>query len=114
NGDGRADPSNMYDAALTAGRYLCASGGDLRTPTGLATAVLSYNYSTSYLSAVLAWGLAYRDGVWSTALSPGTVPPPPPERPAPTASTAPPASSPATAPTRSAPPSSRPPTTSAP
>ena len=90
NADGRSDPHNVYDAALAAGRYLCASGGDLRTPTGLATAVLSYNYSTTYLSAVLAWGLAYRDGVWSTALSPGSVPPPPPEQPAPTASTAPP------------------------
>jgi len=77
NADGRSDPHNVYDAALTAGRYLCASGGDLRTPTGLATAVLSYNYSTTYLSAVLAWGLAYRDGVWSAALSPGSVPPPP-------------------------------------
>jgi hypothetical protein len=112
NADGRSDPHNVYDAALAAGRYLCASGGDLRTPTGLATAVLSYNYSTTYLSAVLAWGLAYRDGVWSTALSPGSVPPPPPEQPAPTASTAPPASSPPPAPTRSAPPTSARPTAS--
>ena len=77
NGDGRSDPSNIYDAALAAGRYLCASGGDLRTPSGLATAVLSYNYSTSYLSAVLGWGLAYRDGVWSGPVSSASVPPPP-------------------------------------
>ena len=114
NADGRSDPHNVYDAALAAGRYLCASGGDLRTPTGLATAVLSYNYSTTYLSAVLAWGLAYRDGVWSAALSPGSVPPPPSEQPAPTASTAPRPASPPPAPTRSAPPTSAPPATSAP
>ena len=65
NGDGRSDPPTCTTPRSRPGRYLCASGGDLRTPTGLATAVLSYNYSTSYLSAVLGWGLAYRDGVWS-------------------------------------------------
>ena len=100
NGDGRADPSNIYDAALAAGRYLCASGGDLRTPSGLATAVLSYNYSTSYLSAVLGWGLAYRDGVWSGPVSSASVPPSPVSaRSAPTA----PAPGPDRAPSTSAP-----------
>ena len=34
NGDGVADPFNINDAALTAARYLCAAGGDLRTPRG--------------------------------------------------------------------------------
>ncbi|MBB1262460.1 lytic transglycosylase domain-containing protein, partial [Streptomyces alkaliterrae] len=29
NGDGKSDPNNIYDAALAAGRYLCAAGRDL-------------------------------------------------------------------------------------
>lgn len=78
NGDGVADPNNVYDAALAAGAYLCAGGRDLATDAGIASAVLSYNYSQSYLQSVVTWGRAYRDGVTPTPDSAGDVPAPPP------------------------------------
>ncbi|MEO7259929.1 MAG: lytic murein transglycosylase [Jatrophihabitantaceae bacterium] len=62
NSDGKVDPSNIFDATLSAGRYLCANGRDLATGAGLQAAVLSYNHSAPYLATVLAWGAAYRDG----------------------------------------------------
>jgi membrane-bound lytic murein transglycosylase B len=52
NGDGKADPQNIDDAALTAGRYLCADGKDLATGDGWSRAVLSYNNSAQYLHDV--------------------------------------------------------------
>lgn len=53
DGDGRADPFVLADAALAAGRYLCAAGrGDLRLPMPWTTAVLSYNHSRTYLTKV--------------------------------------------------------------
>ncbi|MFF4546753.1 lytic murein transglycosylase [Streptomyces sp. NPDC001435] len=55
NGDGRADPDNIFDAALAAGRYLCAGGRDLSDPAGLDRAILGYNHSQAYLSTVRAW-----------------------------------------------------------
>ncbi|MFG3307384.1 lytic murein transglycosylase [Streptomyces wuyuanensis] len=55
NGDGRADPSNVHDAALAAGRYLCAGGRDLSDPADLDRAILGYNRSAAYLRTVLAW-----------------------------------------------------------
>ena len=51
NGDGRADPNQMDDAALTAARYLCHAG-DLSTVDGWRRAVLSYNHSESYVDDV--------------------------------------------------------------
>jgi membrane-bound lytic murein transglycosylase B len=48
NGDGIADPNNIDDAALAAGRYLCADGRDLATGPGWRAAVLSYNSSEEY------------------------------------------------------------------
>ncbi|MGH3498095.1 MAG: lytic transglycosylase domain-containing protein [Nocardioidaceae bacterium] len=64
NGDGRADPFNIYDAALAAARYLCASGLDVATPDGERVAVLSYNHSEEYLILVSAFADAYRQGIW--------------------------------------------------
>ncbi|HZF90275.1 lytic transglycosylase domain-containing protein [Streptomyces sp.] len=55
NGDGRADPHNVYDAALAAGRYLCAGGRDLSEAADLERAILGYNHSRAYLRTVLAW-----------------------------------------------------------
>lgn len=52
NGDGVADPQNIDDAALTAGRYLCADDKDLATGDGWSRAVLSYNNSVQYLHDV--------------------------------------------------------------
>ncbi|WP_243727042.1 murein transglycosylase [Actinocrispum wychmicini] len=42
------DPQNIDDAALSAGRYLCAVGGDVTTAAGWWTAVLTYNSSVRY------------------------------------------------------------------
>ncbi|MEV5463672.1 lytic murein transglycosylase, partial [Streptomyces cellulosae] len=55
NGDGRTDPNNVFDAALAAGRYLCAGGRDLSVPAELDRAILGYNHSTAYLRTVRAW-----------------------------------------------------------
>jgi membrane-bound lytic murein transglycosylase B len=53
DGDGRADPFVLADAALAAGRYLChGGGGDLRTVRAWSAAVLGYNASTRYLRDV--------------------------------------------------------------
>ncbi|SUA47893.1 Uncharacterised protein [Nocardia africana] len=62
NGDGRADPDSIDDASLTAARYLCASGGDLRTPEGWQKAVLTYNQSTTYMATVRTKAAAYSVG----------------------------------------------------
>ncbi|MFF3286007.1 lytic transglycosylase domain-containing protein [Streptomyces sp. NPDC003023] len=62
NGDGRDDPGNIFDAALAAGRYLCAGGRDLSDPGDLERSVLSYNHSTDYLRTVLAWYTYYLAG----------------------------------------------------
>jgi hypothetical protein len=57
------NPNNVYDAALAAGRYLCAGGGDLSQPADQAAAVFSYNHSDSYVALVLIWANAYQAGV---------------------------------------------------
>jgi membrane-bound lytic murein transglycosylase B len=62
-GYGEADPENVYDAALAAGYYLCAAGGDLRDRRQRAAAVFRYNHSDSYVETVLAWADAYARGV---------------------------------------------------
>ncbi len=62
NGDGRTDPDNVYDAALAAGRYLCAGGRDLSDPAELDRAILGYNRSEAYLRTVRAWYAYYLTG----------------------------------------------------
>lgn len=60
SGDGAApDPQNIDDAALTAARYLCAQGGDLGTPNGWWSAVLTYNNSVAYGQEVFSNADAY-------------------------------------------------------
>ncbi len=54
DGDGTSDPNDLDDAALAAGRYLCASGADLTTGTGWHAAVVSYNHDEAYVALVLA------------------------------------------------------------
>lgn len=44
-GDGRTDPQQVDDAALTAARCLCAVGGDLREPESWIAAVSVYGES---------------------------------------------------------------------
>lgn len=63
NGDGRADPDNLDDAALSAGRYLCARGGTLTTPEGWQRALNAYNLSGVYLRDVRDAASAYSVGV---------------------------------------------------
>lgn len=52
NLDGRADPHQIDDAVLTAGLYLCRSGGDVTTDDGWASALATYNRSVSYAHEV--------------------------------------------------------------
>lgn len=59
NGDGVADPQNLFDAALTTGRYLCDGNLDLRDPAQQVTAVLRYNNSMEYVSNVRGWAEGY-------------------------------------------------------
>lgn len=73
NGDGAADPENIYDASLAAGRYLCAGGRDLATADGLRSAILSYNHSQRYLDIVLLWIEDYRHGGYAATDLPSTV-----------------------------------------
>jgi membrane-bound lytic murein transglycosylase B len=59
DGDGIADPDDIYDAALTAGVYLCATAGDIRQPAGFWNAVFIYNNSHSYGQQVLDYADYY-------------------------------------------------------
>jgi membrane-bound lytic murein transglycosylase B len=59
NDDGVSDPNNVIDAAYAAGRYLCASGADLRTGAGWTRAIFSYNHSDDYVRSVLARADSY-------------------------------------------------------
>jgi membrane-bound lytic murein transglycosylase B len=53
NGDGVADPNQIDDAALSAARYLCASGS-MASGDGWRAAILSYNHSDAYVNSVAA------------------------------------------------------------
>jgi membrane-bound lytic murein transglycosylase B len=58
--DGQApDPQHIDDAALTAARYLCASGGDLESAKGWWKAVMTYNESVAYARDVFSAADAY-------------------------------------------------------
>ena len=52
--DRNTDPYDIDDAALTAGRYLCANGRNLALGRDWWSAVLSYNNVPRYASAVYA------------------------------------------------------------
>ena len=94
NDDGTADPHNVFDAARSAGRYLCAGSADLADRAGLEQALLRYNHSAEYVALVLAW----IDGYTAGQVTP-LPPKPPPTTTTPTSS--PPTSSPPTSPTTS-------------
>lgn len=59
DGDGAADPRDLDDAALAAGRYLCADSHDLATAAGWNRAVHSYNHDQAYVAQVLAAANTY-------------------------------------------------------
>lgn len=71
NGDGIADPFNIFDAAAAAAKYLCGAGQDLRSRIGTVRAVLTYNHSDSYVATVLSLAATYA-GTALTALKPST------------------------------------------
>lgn len=77
DGDGLADPQNLFDSTLTAARYLCSGGLNLRDPAQVMAAILRYNNSTPYAQNVLGWAAAYATGVVPVDLPPITGPPPP-------------------------------------
>ena len=60
DGDDEADPHNIYDTALTAAAYLCASGPGLDTDAGRSRAVFSYNHSQAYVAQVSSYADGYR------------------------------------------------------
>jgi membrane-bound lytic murein transglycosylase B len=57
--DPDTNPQNIDAAAIAAGRYLCADGRNLATPTGWWSAILAYNQSTSYANLVFQYANAY-------------------------------------------------------
>ncbi|MFI7002915.1 lytic transglycosylase domain-containing protein [Nocardia sp. NPDC050175] len=63
NGDGIADPQNLFDAALTAGKYLCDGGLNMRDLAQQSKAILRYNNSMAYVANVMAWETSYANGV---------------------------------------------------
>ncbi|MFI6346849.1 lytic transglycosylase [Streptomyces sp. NPDC050560] len=74
NGDGKKDPNNVYDAALAAGRYLCAGGRDLSADSDMRRAILGYNNSSDYLATVLSWYEYYRKGTHEVPNGSGSLP----------------------------------------
>lgn len=66
-GTGAPNPQNIFDATLSAARYLCAFGATVRTPQGLIAAIYSYNHSFDYVNAVLTAALSYGGGSLPTA-----------------------------------------------
>ena len=63
DGDGVADPFDIFDAAAAAAAYLCSSGADLATLSGQYRAVFSYNHLDQYVRTVLALAATYAAGV---------------------------------------------------
>ncbi|WP_137874833.1 lytic murein transglycosylase [Rhodococcus sp. Q] len=63
NGDGVADPQNLYDAAASTASYLCDGGTNMRDIVSATKAILRYNNSMAYVANVTAWSLAYSTGV---------------------------------------------------
>ena len=58
NGDGVADPNQIDEAALAAGRYLCAAG-EMTSASGWRRAICSYNHLDSYVDDVAATANTY-------------------------------------------------------
>lgn len=59
NGDGVADPNNIYDGALSAATLLCGQGGSMSNPAARTRAILAYNNSLAYVANVNAWAHGY-------------------------------------------------------
>ncbi len=72
DGDGRANPQDLNDAAAATAVYLCSGHADLATPAGLTSAILRYNNSMDYVREVTGYADAYRGGV--TVIPNGLIP----------------------------------------
>ena len=59
NGDGVADPNNIYDGALSTATLLCNQGGSMKDPAARTRAILAYNNSLAYVANVNAWAHGY-------------------------------------------------------
>ena len=67
NGDGVADPQNLYDSTLTTAKYLCDGGNNMHDLAQATKAIHRYNNSMAYVANVLAWSAAYSTGVTPSA-----------------------------------------------
>jgi membrane-bound lytic murein transglycosylase B len=76
DGDGVADPQNLYDSTLAAARYLCSGGLNLRDQSQVIAAILRYNNSIPYARNVLGWAAAYATRVVPIDLPPVSGPAP--------------------------------------
>lgn len=63
DGDGVADPQNLFDAAASAAHYLCLSGPGLVSEDRLRAALFTYNRSLEYVEVVLDHGRGYLSGI---------------------------------------------------
>lgn len=101
DGDGRKDPHDLDDAALAAGRYLCASARRVDRPANTIRAVFSYNHSYDYVRLVLTVAARYAGQSperWGVGLLPapaGSPAPSPSPSPSPAVASASPAPAPA-------------------
>jgi membrane-bound lytic murein transglycosylase B len=89
NGDGIADPNNLYDAAAAAAGYLCRAAGAGPSPPALGSAVHSYNHDWGYVRKVLGLAQGY------SAVALPSAPPGPPVPGVPAGAAAPPVPAPA-------------------
>ena len=74
NGDGVTDPHNLYDAALSAARYLCDRVSPLTDDGLLRESFLSYNFSGDYADNVLSWVHDYDEFVLPLVPEPASDP----------------------------------------
>ncbi|HEX6249579.1 MAG TPA: lytic murein transglycosylase [Nocardioidaceae bacterium] len=70
DGDGVRNPHDLDDAALAAGVYLCAGGGDLSRSADVRAALFRYNRSASYVALVMAYEQRYRTGRFTVESGP--------------------------------------------
>lgn len=55
-----SNPQNLFDAAYTAGNYLCSGGLNMQDPAQRTRAILRYNHSMDYVNQVNGWARSYR------------------------------------------------------